>query len=173
MLRRHRDDEFTEFVAARSAQLVRTAFLLCGDRHKAEDLVQITLTKLYLAWPRVDRLGGVDAYARRILVRASIDESRRPWRRERPGYDPASGITGPAATESHPPVDERSAVLVALRGLPTRQRAAVVLRHWHDLSVDETAALMHCSTSAVKTHCARGLERLRAALEPTDQGAPS
>ena len=83
-----RDAEFSEYVAARRAQLRRTAYLLCGDSHRAEDLVQTVLMKLYVAWPRVrrgegDSGGNVDAYARRMLVNAHIDETRRPWRRER------------------------------------------------------------------------------------------
>src|SRR5688500_9144554 len=79
--------EFREYVAARSLSLRRTAYLLCGDWHRAEDLVQSALTSLYLSWSRVRDPGSVDAYVRAILVRRAIDESRRPWRRERVGAD--------------------------------------------------------------------------------------
>lgn len=82
--RQDRDRSFGEYVAARRAHLYRTAYLLCGDPHRAEDIVQLALTKLYVAWPRVSRLDSVDAYVRRIVVNAHIDETRRPWRRERP-----------------------------------------------------------------------------------------
>ncbi|QNN54086.1 SigE family RNA polymerase sigma factor [Nocardioides mesophilus] len=163
MRRSDRDRRFTQYVVARSPQLTRTAYLLCGDPHRAEDLVQIALTKLYLAWDRVDRSDTIDAYVRQILVRACIDESRRPWRRREvtDGQD-RSGMPG---KETEPQVE--SAVFAALRALPPGQRAAVVLRYWNDLSVEETARLIGCSRSTVKTQASRGLERLRAALAPT------
>ncbi len=75
--------DFEEFVAARSAALWRSAYLLTGDPHRAEDLLQTALVKLYVAWPRLHRDGREEAYARQIIVRANIDEHRRPWRRER------------------------------------------------------------------------------------------
>ena len=75
-------DEFAAYAEARRGQLRRFAFSLCGDWHQAEDVVQIALTKLYVAWPRVHRSGTEDAYTRRIVARVAIDESRRPWRRE-------------------------------------------------------------------------------------------
>jgi len=78
-----RDADFTAYVAARRPHLRRTAYLLCGDWHQAEDLVQTALAKLYVAWPRVRRDGSPEAYARKILVRSHLDETRRPWRRER------------------------------------------------------------------------------------------
>ena len=163
MRRGDRDRRFTEYVVARSPQLTRTADLLCGDRHRAEDLVQVALTKLYLAWDRVDRSDTIDAYVRQILVRASIDESRRPWRR-REVDDAQGGVTFTAPeVESH----LGSVVFDALRALPRGQRAAVVLRYWNDLSVEETARLLGCSQSTVKTQASRGLQRLRAALNAT------
>jgi RNA polymerase sigma-70 factor (sigma-E family) len=157
--RAERDREFAAYVAARSPQLLRTAYLLCGDRHRAEDLVQVTLTKLYVAWERVEKRDALDAYARQAMVRASGDESRRPWRRrEVPSGDDRAAVGG-------------SAVFDELRRLPPRQRAAVVLRYWNDLSVEETATLMGCSANAVKTHAARGLAKLRVALAaPGDAG---
>ena len=87
MRRSAREAEFTEHVAARRAHLRRAAYLLCGDAHRAEDLVQATLVKLYVAWPSVPRDGNVEGFVRRILVNAHIDETRRPWRRERSGLD--------------------------------------------------------------------------------------
>src|SRR3954470_10588373 len=80
-----RDRAFVEYVEARRAVLYRTAYLICGDAHRADDLVQIALAKAYVAWPRLERAGNVDAYVRRILVNAHVDETRRGWRRERPG----------------------------------------------------------------------------------------
>lgn len=159
------EQEFTRFVETRSANLVRTAYLLCGDRHRAEDVVQIALAKLYVAWSRARRTDSVDAYARQVLVRVCIDESRRPWRRELSSAEPwvdAEVVPGDLPFES-PVLDE-------LRRLPSGQRAAVVLRYWQDLSVEDTARLMGCSRSTVKTQAARGLDRLRAAL--TAQAVP-
>ena len=85
MSRASRDDEFSEFVAARQVHLRRIAYAVCGDWHQADDLLQTSLVKLYVAWPRLHLDGREEAYARQIIVRANIDESRRPWRRERLG----------------------------------------------------------------------------------------
>ena len=84
-----RDAAYTDFVRARRTHLRRIAYAICGDWHRADDLVQTALVKLYVAWPRVRRDGREEAYVRTIIVRADIDESRRPWRRER------SGLRGP------------------------------------------------------------------------------
>lgn len=155
-----RDREFTHFVEQSSAQLSRTAYLLCGDRHRAEDVVQIALAKMYIAWSRMRRADSIEAYARQVLVRVCIDESRRPWRRETAQADPRIDAADPRGD-----LPFESPVLDELRRLPAGQRAAVVLRYWHDLSVEETADLMSCSRSTVKTQAARGLERLRGVLD--------
>lgn len=161
--RERRDREFTAYVAERSVDLKRTAYLLCADPHRAEDLVQTALTKLYVAWDRIERRGAVDAYARQILVRAAIDESRRPWRREFATDRPPEGAL------PFPEYDD--GLLAELAALPPRQRTAVVLRYWNDLSVEETARLMGCTASTVKTQAARGLERLRTLLAtPATEG---
>ena len=157
-----RDEEFAEWVAARSAWLQRTAFLMCGDRALAEDLTQTTLVKVYVSWHRIQRREAVDGYARRTLARVCIDESRRPWRRESVVAD---GLGDRAdVRDAHGGVDDRDVLLDALRALPDRQRVAVVLRHWQDLSVTETAEAMGCTESAVKTHTSRGVARLRELL---------
>jgi RNA polymerase sigma-70 factor (sigma-E family) len=156
MKRSERDRAFTEYVVARRAHLRRTAYLICGDWHAAEDLVQMALTKLYAAWPRVNRRDSVEAYARRIIVRAHIDEGRRPWRRETPGVD---GFDQPAAERFD--VEGRDALVDALRRLPLQQRRAVVLRHWYGLSVREAADDLGCSEGTVKSNTARGMAALR------------
>jgi RNA polymerase sigma-70 factor (sigma-E family) len=158
-----RDDEFCAFVAARRADLVRTATLLvAGDRHRAEDLVQVCLTKMYLAWPRVRRSDGPDGYAHRILVNTFIDERRRPFvRRERPAADVPDS---PAAEALSP--EDRDAVQLALASLAPRMRAAIVLRYWLELDVAETAAVLRCSRGTVKSQTARALDRLRLLLGP-------
>lgn len=164
-MRATREDEFRAYVVESRPRLVRTATLLtAGDGHLAEDLVQTTLTKLFLAWPRIRNADGPDAYARRTLVNALIDERRRPfWRRER-AHAEVPDPTG-ADHEGRPEYDELQG---ALADLPPGMRAAVVFRHVYDLSVAETADALNCSEGNVKSQTARGLDRLRAALSPTD-----
>ncbi|MFC7493119.1 MULTISPECIES: SigE family RNA polymerase sigma factor [unclassified Nocardioides] len=154
-----RDAAFSEFVRARRTHLRRIAYAICGDWHRADDLVQTALTKLYVAWPRINRDGREEAYVRTIIVRAGIDEARRPWRRESAGL-PERDRPAPAGV----PVEERSALFDALQALPVMQRKVVVLRHWLGLSVAETAAELRISEGTVKSHGHRGLEALRTAL---------
>ncbi|GAA0962950.1 SigE family RNA polymerase sigma factor [Kribbella koreensis] len=150
-----RDDEFSEYVGQRRTQLRRIAYLLCGDVHKAEDLVQTALLKLYVAWPKVRRAGNVDAYARRTLVNSGIDESRRPWRREAPGLDGVDVLM-----DEDFGVEDRRVLIEALASLPIGQRQVVVLRYFVGLSVEETAADLHCKPGTVKSQCSRALARL-------------
>ncbi len=159
MSRPSRDEEYTAFVAAQRTHLRRIAYAVCGDWQRSEDLLQTALVKLYVAWPRLHRDGREVAYVRQILVRADIDESRRPWRRERTGLDDHD----PTAREPLP-VEERSALFDALQALPISQRRVVVLRHWLGLSVEETAAELGISTGTVKSHSSRALEKLQVAL---------
>jgi len=162
MNRASRDDEFAAFVAARQTHLRRIAYAVCGDWHRADDLLQTALVKLYVAWPRLHRDGREEAYTRQIIVRANIDEHRRPWRREQSGLD---GHDPVARTEL--PVEDRSALFDALQALPVMQRKVVVLRHWLGLSVEETAHELGISTGTVKSHSSRGIEKLQAALTPS------
>jgi RNA polymerase sigma-70 factor (sigma-E family) len=154
-----RDEQFTAFVAARRAHLRRTAYLLCGDWHQAEDLVQMTLAKVYVAWPRLYRDSTPDAFTRRTLIRTHIDETRRPWHRTRAAQE----LTDQPEPEGLA-AEDRDALLSALRDLPDGQRRAVVLRHWLGLSVEETARDLGCSTGTVKSQTARAVHRLREAL---------
>lgn len=156
--RRERDAEFTDYVAARRKALLVTAYFCCGSWNHAEDVLQTALAKLYVAWPRVRRSRSEEAYVRRIIVNATIDESRRPWRRERSvdvvpdqGYEPPDRVV-------------RSDLVAALATLPTRQRQVIVLRHWLGLSVEETADDLGISTGTVKSQTAHGLAALRARL---------
>ncbi|MCO1579729.1 SigE family RNA polymerase sigma factor [Crossiella sp. SN42] len=150
--------EFVEFVRTRGAGLRRTAFLLCGDWHRAEDLVQSTLIKLYKAWRRLEAHGAIEPYARQVLVRTAIDESRRFWRREKSTAEPPDLPT--AQTGAEVAVDVRR----ALAALPKRQRAVVVLRFWEDLPVQEVARLLGCTEGTVKSQSAKGLAALRKSL---------
>ncbi|MGY0230860.1 SigE family RNA polymerase sigma factor [Longispora urticae] len=152
-MRKH-DAEFAEFVAARGHRLQQTAFLLCGDWHRAEDLVQTALIKVYRAWPRIGG-GSPEAYARKVLARTVIDASRRFWRRERTVTE-VPDIAGPEhGTDAA--LDMRRAIAA----LPSRQRAVVVLRYWEDLPVAEVAEVLGCSESTVKSQSAKGLAVLR------------
>ncbi|GAA1564594.1 SigE family RNA polymerase sigma factor [Kribbella sancticallisti] len=162
-----RDQEYVEFVEAASASLRRTAFLVCGDWHRADDVVQDALYKLYLVWPRVTRAGNPLAYARRVVVNAAVDTGRRPWRREVPTGDllPDRARSGDHAADHA----DRDEVLAALSQLGPRQRACVVLRYYEDLSVEQTAEALGCSPGTVKSQVSRGLETLRHAIDRARQ----
>lgn len=153
------EQDYAAYVDGRGAALRGTAYLLCGNWHSAEDLTQTALTKLYLAWRRIDRTGSVDAYARQVLLRAFLDERRRSWRRERAWADPPDTPAPGAGPE------ERLALEGALRGLPKTQRAVLVLRYWNDLDVRDTAAALGISEGTVKSATSRGLAALRTALD--------
>lgn len=156
--------DFAAYVEGRRIALRGTAYLLCGDWHSADDLTQTALTKLYLVWRRIDRIRNIDAYARQVLVRAYLDERRRPWRRERSSADPPDA----AAVHDLPAaVDERLSLEVTLRRLPARQRAVLVLRYWCDLDVRATAEALGISEGTVKSAAARGLAAVREALQPS------
>ncbi|NEE02692.1 SigE family RNA polymerase sigma factor [Phytoactinopolyspora halotolerans] len=158
-----RADEFVEYVNARRGYLRRAAYLVCGDWHLAEDLVQTALVKLYAAWPRIHTDGAEDAYARRIIVRAYLDEKRRPWRREKVGLDGFDEAAPEALS-----LEDNDALLTALKALPQRQRATIVLRYWFELSVEETASDLNCSTGTVKSQTARAIASLRTTLSADD-----
>ncbi|GAA4434416.1 SigE family RNA polymerase sigma factor [Actinokineospora soli] len=154
-----RDGEFAAYFAARADAMRGTAFLLCGDWHRAEDLVQTAFVRLYRVWHRVSGRDRLDGYTRQIVVRVFLDESRRGFfRRERVTDAPPEG-SGPAAGP-----EDRLVLMAALARVPARQRTVLVLRFWEDLSVEETAAAMGCSVGTVKSQTSRGLSALRAVL---------
>ena len=151
------DDGFVQWAALRRRRLRRTAYLLCGDWSAADDLVQESLVRVYRHWRRIAS-GDPDAYARKVLTSVFIDERRRPWRRE------TATATLPEISGSDEPPIIVGPLLEALRAVPPRQRAVLVLRFWEDLSVEQTAQLLGCSTGTVKSQSARGLVRLRELL---------
>lgn len=153
------DTAFAEYYAARAERMRGTAYLLCGDWARAEDLVQGAFTKLYMAWPRVERRESLDGYLRRIIVRGFLDQRRRGWwRREYAAAEVPEHAAKPVSPE------DRLVLLQALERLPERQRAVVVLRYWADLSIEETAETLRCAPGTVKSQAARGLQTLRELL---------
>ena len=156
-----RDDEFADFVATREASLRRLAILLCQDWHRADDLVQVAITKLYVHWPKAKAADSMDAYVRAIVVREFLDERRSSWIRrvtltsqlpDRPaaGADPETSLDMQAA----------------IAGLPPRQRATLILRFYCDLSVEQAAQVLGCTPGTVKSQTAKALASLRIALSP-------
>jgi RNA polymerase sigma-70 factor (sigma-E family) len=151
---------FREFVDAHSRDLLRCGWLLTGEWSAAEDLVQ---TALAAAWPRWDAIGPADAmrfmYVRRVMMTTYLRWRSRRWVGETPTeHLPASEAGG----EGPDDVDLRQSLLTAMSRLPSRQRAAIVLRYFADLSEADSASLMGCSVGALKSHTSRALSRLRA-----------
>ena len=149
------DATFRTFVDTHGPTLLHAARLLTGDHHRGEDLVQTALTKLYLKWDTVtDPL----AYARRILVTSHIDTTRRRWWGERPSDVLPDESQPDAAFAAY---EERDEIRRLLRELNARERAAIVLRYYCDLSEEETATTLGVAVGTVKSTCARALARLR------------
>lgn len=151
------DEEFAAFVHATRRRLCRLAYLVCGDRDRAEDVVQNALAQVYARWSTIRRDEGPDRYVHRAVVNAAIDERRRPWQREQAAEwlpDRAAPIADGLTLR----------VVEALSALPPRQRAVVVLRYVEDLDVEHTADLLGISTGTVKSQAAKGLEALRGLL---------
>jgi RNA polymerase sigma-70 factor (sigma-E family) len=152
-------DEFPDFVRTRGDWLLRIAFLLVGDRHAAEDLLQDVLIGVHLRWDRIRE--SPEAYARGALVNRANSLWR--WRRRR-RETPLSDVGDPAAPETDPQPSSRAAIVRALGALSKRQRAVVVLRYLDELSIAEVAEALGCSEGAVKSHTARALAKLRDVL---------
>ncbi|MFD9125395.1 SigE family RNA polymerase sigma factor [Kitasatospora sp. NPDC059571] len=153
---RSRDAEFTEYAMSRAGWLRKVAYLLCGDWDRADDLVQESITKLYVNWSRAGRVENRDGYARTVLVNTFLAEQRTSWwRRTR------TGVTAPEEAAAWTDVDVSLDLRQALAALPPRQRAAVVLRYYCDLSVEQAADVLGCSAGNVKSQSSRGLDALR------------
>jgi RNA polymerase sigma-70 factor (sigma-E family) len=138
---------YVAYVSARLPALQRAAYLLCaGDSHRADDIVQTTITKLYQHWKRVSRSENIDAYVHRMLVHAVVDEKRAAWSRVSL-FASADDVPAPAP---HAQVDERDRLVAALRRLPARQRAVLVMRFLLDRPVEEVADALNCSIGTPK-----------------------
>jgi RNA polymerase sigma-70 factor (sigma-E family) len=166
-MRKPDEDRFREFAREHSAALRRTAYLLCGDWHLADDLTQQTLIKLFGAWTRLECEFHPVSYARKTLLRCWLDERRRPWRRaeRRDGEIPErpDRSEGPAARQELASL--RAELFETLREIAPRQRAVLVLRFFESLSVSETAAALGCSEGTVKSQTSRALTAVRAVLD--------
>jgi RNA polymerase sigma-70 factor (sigma-E family) len=151
------DEEVTAFVRAAYGRLLRTAYLLCGDRGQAEDLVQTTLAKTVVAWSRLQRAEGVNHYVQRVLINTFLSARRR-----RSWWElPVDRLFEGRARDQYTAVEQRDWLRRALDGLPARQRAAVVLRFYEDLSEQDAAQVLGCSVGTVKSLSSRGLRSLR------------
>ncbi|MDI2127748.1 SigE family RNA polymerase sigma factor [Yinghuangia seranimata] len=160
----HDPPGFQEYIAARRDHLVRIGVLLTGDRHHAEDLVQAALVRVWPKWTRVSRGDNVDAYVRRVLTSTFLNWRRRLWHREHPtdlGAD-AGLLARPAAGDPFAAVDTSDVLIAALRGLPPRQRAVVVLRFYADLSEADCADALGCGVGTIKSQTHKALKTLRA-----------
>jgi RNA polymerase sigma-70 factor (sigma-E family) len=152
--------EFERYFRARRDAVRRTAYLMCGDWHRADDHAQAAFVALHRHWRRVRDKGALDAWMRRTLMRAVVDESRRPWRRER--FTDDVGAVDREVEDAD--VTTRHVLVNGLRAVPPRQRAVLVLRYLDGLDVAATAAALGCSEGTVKSQTAHGLAALRAAL---------
>ena len=166
--RADRDAEFTEYLNARQPSLLRTAYLLTGDRHQAEDILQTSLAKLYLAWHKVNDRSSVDAYVRRIMVNENNSLWRRGWKKREYAAEQL-----PEGDPHHDSYDEGlgAALWEVVQTLPPKARAVVVLRYYEQLSETETADVLGISVGTVKSQCSRALaslrERVPAELHPS------
>ena len=160
----HRKDvaAYSDLVTARSPSLFRTAYLIMGDHQLAQDLLQESLVKTYIAWPRLRDVTKAEAYARRTIVTTAIS-----WRRRRSFHErPIDEVPDVGVADRVDELATRDALWAHLQLLPPRQRAAIVLRHYLDLSEAQTAEAMGCSVGAVKSQTSAGLGRLRDRMGP-------
>lgn len=160
-MRAKHEAEFREYAAATMSSMHYFAYLSCGDWHRAEDVVQVAYEKLYSAWGRAHR-SNLNAYTRRIIVNNLISQSQRAWRQREKPRAQLPDVATPQREDAT--ADDRMLLLRALARLPIRQRATVVLRFWEDLSVKQTAEILNCSESTVKSQTSHGVAALRQIL---------
>jgi RNA polymerase sigma-70 factor (sigma-E family) len=153
--------DFVEFASARSTALFRTAWLLTGDWHQSEDLVQETLGRMYRLWHRVARIDDPNAYAHKVLIRTYLSGRRRRSSREQPTAELPEAAAGQS---DEPDTSLRLTLLAGLAQLDRVDRAVLVLRYWEDQDMHVTGQLLGMTPGAVRTRCSRALERLRRVL---------
>ena len=152
------DDDFVEYARAAAPRLRRTAYLLCHDWHLAQDFTQTALARLFVHWGRIQRRESPDAYARKVLLRVFLDHQRLSSSHE---------VVTDRVADTPSPTGQpelRVTLLEALRRIPPRDRAILVLRYWEDQSIETVADVLGVSAATVKAQSARGLTRLRALL---------
>ena len=152
-----RDAEFTDYLHARQPSLLRTAYLLTGDKHQAEDVLQTSLAKLYLAWDKVRDRDSVDAYVRRIMVNENNSLWRRGWKKR----EYATEVIPDRPFSDQYDEGLSAALWEVVQTLPPKARAVVVLRYYEQLTEAETADLLGISVGTVKSQCSRALAALR------------
>ncbi|MEV5876721.1 SigE family RNA polymerase sigma factor [Streptomyces sp. NPDC052101] len=158
-----RSDEFQSFMVGRWPHLMRTAFLLTGEQHAAEDLVQSTLERVYVSWRKVGAADDPEAYVRRVMINLHARKHRKRLKEFLAPKDDSGLVREVADTGDRiAQADDRGALLKALAQLPLRQREAVVLRYWEDLTETQAAEAMGCSVGTVKSNAAKGIAKLRA-----------
>ena len=162
------DDEFATFVREQTPGLFRAAFVLSGDRHRAADLVQETLCRLYPKWDKVQTSSAPLAYVRKALVNQFLAESRRRMSSELPVPVLPEVIDGAAGEVD---VDRRLAIAAPLATLPPKQRAAVTLHFLYDLTDRDAARAMGCTVAAYRGHLRRGVHDLRGSMANRAQAA--
>lgn len=160
---------FAEYVTARRDALVRTAYLLTGDRQLAEDLVQATLVRVWPRWERIESVENVDAYVRRVLMSIFLSWRKRRWWREvatdvLPERPVDAGGDGSGDDAGSARGDDRAVLLNAIGRLPPKQRAVIALRYFLDLTEADTAHALGCSVGTVKSHSSRALTKLRSLI---------
>jgi RNA polymerase sigma-70 factor (sigma-E family) len=156
--RAERDAEFSAWMTARQPSLHRTAYLLAGDHHTAEDLVAATLAKVYLAWHKIERRESVDGYARRVLVNEHNSLWRRPWKKREVTRDE---VPEQAGVRDHYDEGRRGELWELVQHLPRKQRAVIVLRYYEELSESEIADALGISAGTVKSQASRAMATLR------------
>jgi RNA polymerase sigma-70 factor (sigma-E family) len=161
--RERTETSFREFVTARWPALLRTAYLLTGEHDRAEELAQGALVRVHRHWSKVERAGSPDAYVRKVMVNLNTDWWRRLGSREHPA-GLAAGVDRPSTADPYASFELREDLWLALRELPARMRATLVLRYFEDLTEAETAQVLGCSPGTVKSQTSRGLDRLNGIL---------
>ncbi len=152
---------FVGFAAARSAAMFRAAYLMVGDHALAEDLLQEALTKTYVAWPRLRDVNAAEAYTRKAITTTAISWWRRKsWQNEKPRGD----VPDRSQQSRDDDIAQRDWLWQELQRLAPRQRAAIVLRYYEDLTEAQTAHALGCSVGTIKSQVSDGLKKLRAAL---------
>ncbi len=160
-------EDITAFVHGHQARLIRFGYLLTGDQAAAEDLVQSALLETIRRWDRITRRDSVEAYVRRAM----INKQRSVWRRRASTEHLRADLPDTPTPDRTGQVDDLDLLQRALQQLPARQRAAVVLRFYEDLTEAQTAGVLDCSVGTVKSQTSRGIARLRTLLNEGDQHA--